>query len=80
METNQENNRILVQLAMIVDATQQVHRGKSTIIFEVDKTEFEETKKNLQISAQEENKFKIDISGTEFIYLLDESLNDGITF
>lgn len=70
METNKENNRVLVQLAMIVDATQQVHRGKSTIIFEVDKTEFEETKKNLQISAQEENKFKIDISGTEVIYLL----------
>lgn len=70
MEKNQTNNRILVELAMIVDATQQVHRGKSTIIFEVDKTEFEETKKNLQISAQEEDKFKIDISGTEVIYLL----------
>ena len=70
MEQNKENNRILVQLAMIVDATQQVHRGKSTIIFEVDKTEFEETKKNLFINAQEEDKFKIDISGTEVIYLL----------
>jgi hypothetical protein len=70
MEKNQTNNRVLVELAMIVDATQQVHRGKSTIIFEVDKTEFEETKKNLQISAQEEDKFKIDISGTEVIYLL----------
>jgi len=70
MEQNQENNRVLVQLAMIVDAAQQVHRGKSTIIFEVDKTEFEETKKNLFINAQEEDKFKIDISGTEVIYFL----------
>lgn len=70
METNKENNRILVQLAMIVDATQQIHRGKSTLIFEVDKTEFEEIKKELQINPEENEKFKIDISGTEVIYLL----------
>jgi len=70
MEENKKDNRILVQLAMIVDATQQVHRSKSTLIFEVDKTEFEEIKKELQINPEENEKFKIDISGTEVIYLL----------
>lgn len=70
MEENKKDNRILVQLAMIVDATQQVHRGKSTLIFEVDKTEFEEIKKDLQINPEQNEKFKIDISGTEVIYFL----------
>lgn len=70
MEENTTNNGILVRLAMIVDAAQQVHRGTATIIFEVDKTEFEETKKSLQVNADQEDKFKIDISGTEIIYFL----------
>ena len=37
---------------------------------------FDDEWKNYTLNEQQ---FKIDISGTEFIYLLDESLNDGIT-
>jgi hypothetical protein len=70
MEENFKNDGTLVRLAMIVDAAQEVHRGTATIIFEVDKTEFEETKKNLQVNSKQDDKFKIDISGTEIIYLL----------
>lgn len=55
---------------MIVDGAQQTHRGRVTIIFEVDKTEFEEIKKVMQINPEVEDKFKIDISGTEIIYLI----------
>jgi hypothetical protein len=55
---------------MIVDAAQKTHRAKPTIIFEVDKTEFEEIKKVLQINPEVEDKFKIEISGTEIIYIL----------
>jgi len=70
METNSKNVGLLTQLAMIVDAAQKTHRAKPTIIFEVDKTEFEEIKKVLQINPEVEDKFKIEISGTEIIYIL----------
>jgi len=70
METNSKNAGLLTQLAMIVDAAQKTHRAKPTIIFEVDKTEFEEIKKVLQINPEVEDKFKIEISGTEIIYIL----------
>jgi len=70
METNSKNSGLLTQLAMIVDGAQQTHRGRVTIIFEVDKTEFEEIKKVMQINPEVEDKFKIDISGTEIIYLI----------
>lgn len=70
METNSKNSGLLTQLAMIVDAAQKTHRARPTIIFEVDKTEFEEIKKVLQINPEVEDKFKIEISGTEIIYIL----------
>ena len=69
METNSKNSGLLTQLAMIVDAAQKTHRAKPTIIFEVDRTEFEEIKKVLQIDPKQEERFKIEISGTEIIYL-----------
>ena len=70
METNYKSAGLLRQLATIVDITQQTHRGKATIIFEVDKTEFEEVKRDLDVNEKQEDRFKIEISGIEIIYLL----------
>ncbi len=42
----------------------------------LNKNDFIESKKSLLVPDQENKQFKIDISGTEFIFLPDELLND----
>ena len=73
-------NQHLGELAELADKLQSLYKGKSTIVFELSTLEFATFKGLLDPNNTNEQQFKIDISGTEFIYLLDESLNDGITF
>jgi len=72
-------NQHLGELAEVADKVQTLYKGKATIIFELSTLEFATFKGLLDPNNLNEQQFKIDISGTEFIYLLDESLNDGIT-
>lgn len=71
MEQNKESNGLLVKLAMISEAVQEVHSGKGTIIYELDRDEFNYIKNDLNIK-DEGTSFKLDISGTEIIYMLNE--------
>ena len=79
-ENTKSFNQHLGELAEVADKVQNLYRGKSTIVFELSTLEFATFKGLLDPNNANEQQFKIDISGTEFIYLLDESLNDGITF
>jgi len=72
-------NQHLGELAELADKLQGLYNGKSTIVFELGPYEFATFKGLLDPNNLNKEQFKIDISGTEFIYLLDESLNDGIT-
>lgn len=72
-------NQHLGELAEVADRVQNLYKGKSTIVFELSTLEFATFKGLLDPNNLNEQQFKIDISGTEFIYLLDESLNDDIT-
>lgn len=71
MEQNKESNGLLVKLAMISEAVQEVHSGKGTIIYELERDEFNHIKNDLNIK-DEGTSFKLDISGTEIIYMLNE--------
>lgn len=71
MEQNKESNGLLVKLAMISEAVQEVHSGKGTIIYELERDEFNYVKNDLNIK-DEGTSFKLDISGTEIIYMLNE--------
>lgn len=62
----------LEKLALIADAVDVLHNGKKAIVFELKKDELQEVKKLIN-SKDENNQFKIDISGIEFIFLLNES-------
>ena len=79
-ENTKSFNQHLGELAEVADKVQNLYKGKSTIEFELSTLEFATFKGLLDPNNANEQQFKIDISGTEFIYLLDESLNDGITF
>lgn len=75
MAENQENIGILEKMALIADASQNLFTGRATIILELPLSEF----RRLQIDLKKEptgEKFKVDISGTEFIFLLDGVLQE----
>lgn len=73
MAENQKSVELLTKLAMITDAVQNTIDGKATVVFEVRQQEYEKLYLQFENKLIEENKqFKIDISGTDFIFLLDE--------
>ena len=78
MEENQESIvGVMEKLAMITDATQSLFPdGKSAIVFEIPNTEFREIQKNFREIDRGYNKFKIDISGVEVIFILENSYEE----
>jgi hypothetical protein len=73
MAENTEGSEFLTELAKVADDLQKIYRGDSTIIFELDIYEFTTMLDHFK-QPSDVKRFKVDISGTEFIYLLkDES-------
>ena len=75
MAENKENNGFLEKLALIADASQDLFTGRVTVIFELPNVEFRKTQNELKKELSGE-KFKIDISGTEFIFLMNGVLQE----
>jgi hypothetical protein len=77
MEENKESViGVMEKLAMITDATQSLFpNGKSVLVFELPENDFREVQKNFREIDRNYKKFKIDISGVEIIFILDELLN-----
>ena len=78
MEENiKSSNGLMEKMALIADALQNTYpEGKSVVVFALNRTDFIESKKSLLVPDQDNKQFKIDISGTEFIFLPDELLSD----
>jgi hypothetical protein len=73
MAENKENfDGYLEKLAMIADAVDDLYIGKKTIVFELNREEFVKMRNILKTANEDQDQFKIDISGIEFIYLLNE--------
>ena len=79
-ESPKSFNQHLGDLALVADMAQNLYKGKTTIIFELEPFEFATFKSLLDPTSDNQKQFKIDISGTEFIYLLDELSPSGTTF
>lgn len=62
----------LNKLALIADACQSVFKGKGTIIFELQKEEYTKVINHFREIDRHHKQFSIDISGTEFHFILDE--------
>ena len=69
-----ENNSLgeLEKLALIAESVQTLFSGKGTIVFELPKGEYSEVINHFREVDRHHKQFTIDISGTEFIFILDE--------
>lgn len=64
------------KMAQIVDQIQNLYpNGKGVIVFELNMSDYINTQKEFGGVKMEEQKFKVDISGTEIIFILDGLLN-----
>jgi hypothetical protein len=65
-------NGNLENLAEIAEKVQNLYNGKTTVVFELKKEEYMKTISLFREIDRNHKQFKIDISGTEFIFLLIE--------
>ena len=76
-ETEKSDNKVLEELAIVTDKIQTVFpKSKSTIVFEMDEYEFAKTKKIFSIFDSKMQRFKIDISETEIVFLNENLFNE----
>jgi|TARA_R110000868_G_scaffold238827_2_gene493324 hypothetical protein len=71
MAENKESNEFLGKLAMIADASQSLIEGKVSVVIEVYQQEFEIIKQNFAQNTAED-RFKVEISDVDFIFILDK--------
>jgi hypothetical protein len=73
METNKNTNPgELEKLALIAESVQTMFSGKGTIIFELPIGEYTSVINHFREVDRQHKQFSIDISGTEFHFILDE--------
>jgi len=71
MAEDKEGTELLGKLAIIADASQTLFNGKASVIFELKEQEYYHVIANVDGNYDSET-FKIDISGTDFIFILDK--------
>lgn len=69
-----KNNDIgdLEKLALIAESVQTIFNGKGTIVFELEKDEYKNVISHFREIDRHHKQFSIDISGTEFHFILIE--------
>jgi hypothetical protein len=73
MEENKNNTfGEIEKLALIAESVQTLFSGKGTIIFELPKGEYNSVINHFREVDRQHKQFSIDISGTEFHFILDE--------
>jgi hypothetical protein len=73
MEKNKNNTLGTIEkLALIAESVQTLFSGKGTIIFELPKGEYTSTINHFREIDRHHKQFSIDISGTEFHFILTE--------
>lgn len=68
---------IIEKLALLTDASQQLFpNGKSALIFELNDLDFKKVQSNFREIDRHHTQFKIDLSGVEIIFILENSINE----
>jgi hypothetical protein len=77
MEENLKSiDGIIEKMALISDAVDNIFPdGKKVIVFELKLEDFKKVQNNFREIDRTHKQFKIDISGVEFIFLLDDLLD-----
>ena len=75
MAENQKSiDGIIEKLAMIVDASDELFpNGKMLLAFELKEVEFKKVQENFREIDKSYKQFKIEMSGNDIMFLLDES-------
>lgn len=76
MAEDKKGSRFLTRLAEIADLTQKTFKGKTTVVFELETNEYQLAMDQVENINWMSEEFKIDISGTDFIFLLQKSSTD----
>ena len=66
------------KLALLADSMQKLFKGKSLVVFELKEREYRDVMENFKDIDQSHKKFTIDISGTDFIFILEED-DEGVS-
>lgn len=76
-ENNKSIDGIVEKLALIVEATESLFpEGKMAVVFKLNEIDFKKVQDNFREIDKGHTLFKIDISGTEFIFLQETLLTD----
>jgi len=70
MAENKKNFGALADLAEVAEKLIDIHEGNVAVIFELERDEYMSVLKMFREVDRKAEKFKIDISGVEFIYIL----------
>lgn len=62
-------DRTVEKLAEIADKLQELHPGKIMVVFEMEDDQYKNAAKAMNV--KESNRFTIDISGTDFVFIKD---------
>jgi hypothetical protein len=76
MAEDKKGGRFLTRLAEIADLTQKTFKGKTSIVFELEQDEYQRAMDQIENIDWLSEQFKIDISGTDFIFLLQKLSTD----
>jgi hypothetical protein len=73
MAENKKNDLgTLEKLALIAESVQTLFSGKTTIVFELPKGEYSSVINHFREVDRQHKQFTIDISDTEFVFILNE--------
>jgi hypothetical protein len=71
MAENKESSELLTKLALIAESSQKLFAGKASLVFELREQEYYQVVSEIEGNYDNET-FKIEISGTDFIFILDK--------
>ena len=70
---------VIERFALLCNGIEEIYpNGKGVLVYELNKDDFGAAKGVFNVDDLITKKFKIDISGVEIIFILDELLNDEI--
>lgn len=75
-ENKNSDSRKIEKLALIAESLQNLFQGRSTVIFELENEEYSEMISYFREIDRHHKEFSIDMSGTEFHFILSESFSE----
>lgn len=71
-ENSKDDIRELEKLALIADSLQSMFKGKTMVVVESEKDEYKKMINHFREIDRHHKRFTIEISGTDFVFILDD--------